>query len=39
MTGEVCTYRLKFLIGADYPIVSGSVIEIELPDDLELDDP
>ena len=39
MTGEVCTYRLKFLIGADYPIVAGSVVEIELPDDLVLEDP
>ena len=39
MTGEVCTYSLKFLIGAEYPIVSGSVVEIELPEDLTLDDP
>ena len=37
-TGDVCTYRLKFLIGAEYPIVSGSVIEIELPEDLSLAD-
>lgn len=27
-TEEVCTYRLKFMIGAAYPILSGSVIEI-----------
>ncbi len=25
-TEEICTYRLKFLIGAEYPILSGSVI-------------
>lgn len=33
-TEEVCTYRLKFSIGAQYPILSGSKIEVELPDDL-----
>lgn len=35
-TEDVCTYRLKFFIGAEYPIVSGSIIEIELPEDLSL---
>ena len=37
-TEEVCTYRLKFMIGAAYPILSGSLIEIELPDDLSIPD-
>ena len=37
-TEEVCTYRLKFLIGAQYSIESDSVIEIELPEDLEIPD-
>lgn len=39
MTGEVCAYKLKVLIGAEYPIMPDSTIEIELPDDLELADP
>ena len=39
VTDQVCTYSLKFLIGAEFPIVSGSVVEIELPEDLTLDDP
>ena len=34
MTESVCTYRLKFLIGSQYPILSGSLIEIELPPEL-----
>lgn len=34
----MCTYRLKFLIGAEYPILSGSYIEIELPEDLVISD-
>ena len=38
-TEEVCTYRLKFMIGAQFPILSGSVIEIQLPDDLTIPDP
>lgn len=38
-TEEVCTYRLKFMIGAQFPILSGSLIEIELPDDLSIPDP
>lgn len=38
MTGEVCAYRLKVLIGADYPIMPDSSIEVELPDDLFLVD-
>ena len=33
-TEEVCTYRLKFKMGAQYPILSGSSIQIKLPDDL-----
>ena len=37
-TEEICTYRLKFLIGAEYPILSGSVIEIDLPEDLIIPD-
>ncbi len=35
-TEDVCTYELEFLIGANYPILSGSTIEIELPEDLSL---
>lgn len=38
-TEEVCTYRLKFMIGAQFPVLSGSIIEIELPDDLSIPDP
>lgn len=37
-TEEICTYRLKLIMGAEYPIVSGSGITIELPDDLEIPD-
>jgi hypothetical protein len=35
-TEDVCTYSLLFNM-AQYPIMSGSSIEIELPDDLHLD--
>ncbi len=38
MTEEVCTYRLKFFVGSQFPILSGSLIEILLPDDLEIPD-
>lgn len=38
-TGDICAYRLKFLIGAEYPIMPDSSIEIELPDDLDLANP
>lgn len=38
MTEDVCTYRLQFMIGAQWPILSGSYIVITLPDDLELFD-
>ena len=38
MTESVCTYRVKIFIGAQFPILSGSMIEIELPDDLEIPD-
>ena len=34
MTHDICTYKLKFIVGAQYPILSGSKIEVELPDDL-----
>lgn len=37
-TEEICTYRLKFVMGAEYPIVSGSSVKIELPDDLVIPD-
>jgi hypothetical protein len=37
-TEEVCAYKLKVLIGAEYPIMPGSLIEILLPEDLELAD-
>jgi hypothetical protein len=37
-TEEICTYRLKFIMGAGFPILSGSSIQIELPDDLEIPD-
>ena len=37
-TEEICTYRLKFIMGPEYPIVSGSAVVIELPDDLEIPD-
>ena len=37
-TEEVCTYQLKFLIGAQYSIESDSMIEIELPEDLVIPD-
>lgn len=39
MTEDICTYRLKFLIGANFPILAGSRIEVVLPDDLEFGDP
>lgn len=38
MTEELCTYRLKFFVGAQFPILSGSLIEIWLPEDLEIPD-
>ena len=37
-TEAVCTYRLKFLMGAAYSITTGSAIQITLPDDLEIAD-
>ena len=38
-TEDICAYRLKFLIGSEYPIMPDSSIEIELPEDLELVNP
>lgn len=38
MTEELCTYRLKFLIGANFPVLSGSMLEIDLPEDLKIPD-
>jgi hypothetical protein len=35
-TEDICKYELEFLIGANYPILSGSTIEIDLPEDLSL---
>lgn len=37
-TEEVCTYQLKFFIGAQFPVLSGSSVEIELPADLSIPD-
>jgi len=37
-TDEICTYRLKFIIGAEYPIESDSQLRILLPDDLDFGD-
>ena len=36
-TGDICTYSLQFLIGSSFPILSGSIIQIDLPYDLSLD--
>ena len=38
-TESICTFKLEFEIGAEYPIEPGSRIEIELPLDLEIPDP
>ena len=38
MTESVCTYKLKFLVGAQFPILSGSLIEVELPPELTFED-
>ena len=35
-TEDVCTYKLQFTMGAQYPIMAGSSIEVDLPDDLSL---
>jgi hypothetical protein len=36
-TGDICTYSLRFIVGSDYAIESGSSITVELPVDLTLD--
>jgi hypothetical protein len=39
-TSDTCTYALRFIMGSDYPIESGSSITVVLPeDDLEFNDP
>lgn len=38
-TEALCTFQLKFNIGAEYPIEAGSIVEIELPEDLSIPDP
>jgi len=38
-TEDVCAYKLKVFIGAEYPIMPGSLIEVLLPEDLELSNP
>ena len=35
-TEDVCTYKLQFTMGAQYHIMAGSSIEVDLPDDLSL---